>query len=156
MARQTIINEVLAEPSHVWDLLTDPREVVLWAPNVRDLEMEPKDSFAVDSIRRFRLDVGGKIETVDTRITHCIDGEMFAEQPIGGSMKLHEKVQQMKIVFRIEAVEQRSCSLILSLDYEMKGFFGKMFEKLAIGGFTSQYRLWMERLKTYAETGRPV
>jgi hypothetical protein len=31
-----------------------------------------------------------------------------------------------------------------------------MLEKVVMGTFTSQLRLWFERMKTYAETGRPV
>jgi hypothetical protein len=148
--------EILAKPDHVWELLTVPKEVEFWAPNVRDLEHNPPDRFDVDTVRRYRLDLGGKIETLETRITHCSEGEMFAETPVGGSMKLHEKVSKMKMVFRISEVEDSVCSVHFLLDYEMKGFLGKMFEKIAIGSFASQYRLWFDRLKTYAETGRPV
>jgi hypothetical protein len=123
LALQSIISEIQSKRSHVWTLLTDPKEISFWAPNVRDLVYEPKDKLAVDTIRHFRLDVAGKIETLDTRITHFIDGEMLAETPIGGSMK---------------------------------GLLAIMFEKVTIGALTAQYRIWLDRLKTYAETGRPV
>lgn len=156
MALQSIISEIHSKRSTVWNLLTDPKEVAFWAPNVRDLEIEPKNKFEIDTIRHFRLDVGGKIETLDTRITHLIDGEMFAETPVGGSMNLHEKVKYLKLIFRLEDVDDDSCSFVFSIDYEMKGLLGKMLEKITIGAFISQYKIWIDRLKTYAETGRPV
>lgn len=156
MSLQSIICEIQSKRSKVWTLLTDPKEVAFWAPNVRDLEVEPKGKFEIDTIRHFRLDVGGKIETLDTRVTHLVDGEMFVEIPVGGSMKLQDKVKHMKFIFRLEQVEETSCSLTLSIDYEMKGILGKMLEKIMIGAFLTQYNLWTDRLKTYAETGRPV
>ncbi|MBU0690513.1 SRPBCC family protein [bacterium] len=156
MSLQSIICEIHSKRSRVWTLLTDPKEVAFWAPNVRDLEIEPKGILKIDSVRHFRLDVGGKIETLDTRITHLTDGEMFVESPIGGSMKLQDKAKYMKFIFRLEQVEEDSCSLTLSIDYEMKGLLGKMLEKITIGAFITQYRHWIDRLKTYAETGRPV
>jgi hypothetical protein len=156
LALQSITSEIQSKRSHVWTLLTDPKEISFWAPNVRDLEYEPKDKIAVDTIRHFRLDVGGKIETLDTRITHCIAGEMLAETPVGGSMKVQDKVKHMKIVFRVTEVDESSCSITLTLDYEMKGLLAKMLEQVTIGAFLSQYRIWLDRLKTYAETGRPV
>jgi len=156
LALQSIIAEIQSKRSHVWTLLTDPKEISFWAPNVRDLEYDPKNNFSVDTIRRFRLDVGGKIETLETRITHFIDGEMFAETPVGGSMNVKDKVKYMKIVFRLTDVDERSCSITFTLDYEMKGLLAKMFEKVLIGTLTAQYKIWLDRLKTYAETGRPV
>lgn len=156
MAKQNVTTEIQAKPDHIWTLLTTPKEVEFWAPNVRDLEHTPPDRFDVDTIRRYRLDLGGKIETLETQVTHCKECEMFAESPVGGSMKVHEKVAHMKMVFRITEIENSLCSVSFLLDYEMKGFLGKMFEKVAVGSFTSQYRLWFDRLKTYAETGRPV
>jgi len=158
VAFQSIITEIQAKRSHVWNLLTTPKEVAFWAPNVRDLEQEPRDRFDVDTVRSYRLDVGGRIETLETVITHCITGEMFAEKPIGGSMKIHEKVEKMKIVFRLMDAEtdEKRCSLAFSMEYETKGLMGKLFEKVTIGGFISQYKIWFDRLKTYAETGRPV
>jgi hypothetical protein len=156
LALQSIISEIQSKRSHVWTLLTDPKEISFWAPNVRDLVYEPKDKLAVDTIRHFRLDVAGKIETLDTRITHFLDGEMLAETPIGGSMNVQDKVKHMKIVFRVTEVDESSCSISFTLDYEMKGLMAKLFEKVTIGTLTAQYRIWLDRLKTYAETGRPV
>jgi hypothetical protein len=42
------------------------------------------------------------------------------------------------------------------MDYDMKGFLNKALEKVYMGAFTANLRLWFERLATYAETGRPV
>jgi ribosome-associated toxin RatA of RatAB toxin-antitoxin module len=156
MARQTQMIEIEAPADKVWNLLADPKEFSFWAPNVRELDLEPKGRFDVDTLRRFRIDVNGKIETLETRITHCTPGESFAETPIGGSLKIHEKVEYMKLVYRVEPVDKKTSSLTFVLDYEMKGFLNKMLEKVVMGTFTSQLRLWFERLKTYAETGRPV
>jgi len=155
MPRHTIINEIAAPADKVWTLLADPKEFAFWAPNVRDLVLEP-DRFAVDTVRRFRLDASGRIETLETRITHCLPGETFAESPVGGSIGLHEKVQHLKMIYRVTAVEPKVCTFTFTLDYEMKGMMNKLLEKVVMGAFTAQLRLWFERLKTYAETGRPV
>lgn len=156
MSRQTITTDIGVNRDKVWNLLTDPKEVAFWAPNVRNLELEPPHSFDVETIRRFRLDISGKIETLDTRLTHYTAGEMFAEIPIGGSMKLHEKVEYMKMIYRIEALESNLCVLTFTLDYKMKGMLNQILEKIIMGTFTAQLKLWFERLRTYAETGRPV
>ncbi|MBI5059553.1 SRPBCC family protein [candidate division KSB1 bacterium] len=148
--------EILAPADKVWFLITDPKEFQLWAPNVRDLEYEPKGELNVGVTRRFRLDIQGKIETLETTITHCTDGETYAESPCGGSLKLHEKVEHLKMIYRVESVDAKTCTLRFTFDYEMKGFMNKMLEKVIMGTFTSQLKIWFERLKTYAETGRPV
>jgi carbon monoxide dehydrogenase subunit G len=155
MARQMIINEIVAPIDKVWALLSDPKEFAFWAPSVRDLELEPHN-FAVDTIRHFRLDVNGKIDTLDLKITHCIDQEMFAEIPVGGSLGIHTKVEYLKMIYRLEKVDEKSTNLTFTVDYDMKGFLNKMLERVLIGTFVGQMRLWFERLKTYAETGRPV
>ena len=156
MARQTQMMEIVAPADKVWNLLADPKEFAFWAPNVRALELEPKHRFDVDTIRRFRLDVNGKIETLETRITHCTPGVSFAETPIAGSLKIHEKVEHLKLVYRLEPVDDKTTSFTFTVDYEMKGLLNKMMEKVVMGAFTSQLRLWFERMQTYAETGRPV
>ena len=156
MARQTQMIEIVAPLDKVWNLIADPKEFSFWAPNVRELELEPKSRFDVDTVRRFRLDINGKIETLEMRITHCTPGESFAETPIGGSLKIHEKVEYLKLIYRLEAADPKTTSFTFTVDYEMKGLLNKMMEKVVMGAFTSQLRLWFERLKTYAETGRPV
>lgn len=156
MSRQTILNEIAVPVDRVWHLLTDPKEFAFWAPNVRDLEMEPPNKFEVDSIRHFRLEVAGKIETLDTRVTHVTTGESFAETPIGGSLRIHDRVTHLRMIYRLERVEDKACNLTFTLDYEMKGLLNKLLESVYMGTFISQLRLWFERLKTYAETGRPV
>jgi ribosome-associated toxin RatA of RatAB toxin-antitoxin module len=155
MPRQTVITEIDAPIDRVWHLLVDEKEFAFWAPNVRDLNLEP-NKFAVDTIRHFRLDMSGTIETLDTRITHFTENEMFAEIPVGGSLKVHEKVEYLKMIYRVEMVEEKTCSLQFTLDYDMKGFLNKMLEKVIMGAFTASLKLWFERLKTYAETGRVV
>jgi ribosome-associated toxin RatA of RatAB toxin-antitoxin module len=85
-----------------------------------------------------------------------VPGESFAEIPIGGSLKIHEKVEHLKMIYRVESIDAKMCNLTFTVDYEMKGFMNKMLEKVVMGTFTGQLRLWFERLKTYAETGRPV
>jgi carbon monoxide dehydrogenase subunit G len=156
MARQVIVTEIAAPADKVWHLLTDAKEFAFWAPNVRDLEFDPPNSFQVDTVRRFRLDVSGKIETLETRLTHFIDGEMFAEVPVGGSLKIHEKVEHLKMVYRVEPIDAKTTNFTFSIDWEMKGLMNKMLEKMIMGTFTGQLRLWFERLHTYAETGRVV
>ncbi|MFZ5432419.1 MAG: SRPBCC family protein [Calditrichota bacterium] len=156
MPRDMIINEIGAPRDKVWELLVNAKEFAFWAPNVRDLELEPKDKFDVDTVRHFRLDIAGKIETLDTLITHYQAGEMFAEIPVGGSLKLHEKVEHLKMIYRLEVVEEKTCNLTFTIDYKMKGFFNQLLEKVVMGSFIAQLRLWFERLQTYAETGRPV
>lgn len=155
MPRQTILNEIAAPIDRVWQLLSDSKEFAFWAPNIRELELEP-DKFAIDTIRRFKLDVNGKIETLETRITHCIPQQMFAETPTGGSLKLHEKVESLRMIYRIEEVDKKTTNFTFTIEYEMKGFMNKMLEKVIMGTFISQLRLWFERLQTYAETGRVV
>jgi hypothetical protein len=156
MSRQSWIQEIDASKDRVWNLLADPKEFAFWAPNVRELDLEPTHKFDVESVRRFRLDVSGKIETLETRITHFTEGEMFAEIPVGGSLKIHEKVEHLKMIYRVEATGDKTCNFMFTIDWEMKGFMNKMLEKVIIGTFTSQLKLWFERLQTYAETGRPV
>jgi hypothetical protein len=155
MPRQVILNEIGAAADRVWYLLTDSKEFAFWAPNVRELGLEP-DMFKVDSIRHFKLDVSGKIETLDTRITHLTPGESYAESPIGGTMKLHEKVEHLKMTYRVEPVDDKTSNFIFTIDYEMQGVMNKILEKVVMGAFIASLRLWFERLKTYAETGRPV
>ncbi len=156
MARQIQYIEIMSPVDKVWNLLVDPKEFAFWAPNVRDLEITPAGTIALDATRHFRLDLSGKIETLDMRVTHFTDGESFAETPVGGSMKLHEKVKSMKVVYRVEPVDAKTCTLRFTLDYEMQGFLNKMLETMVMGAFTANLKLWLERLKTYAETGRPV
>ena len=60
------------------------------------------------------------------------------------------------MIYRVTAVEPKVCTFTFTLDYEMKGMMNKLLEKVVMGAFTAQLRLWFERLKTYAETGRPV
>jgi hypothetical protein len=155
MPRQVILNEIGAAADRVWLLLTDSKEFAFWAPNVRELDLEP-DVFKVDTIRRFKLDVSGKIESLDTRITHLTPGESYAESPVGGTLKLHEKVEHLKMIYRVEVVDEKTCNFIFTIDYEMQGLLNKMLEKVVMGTFVGSLRLWFERLKTYAETGRPV
>jgi ribosome-associated toxin RatA of RatAB toxin-antitoxin module len=156
MPRQNVITEIDAPADRVWTLLIDEKEFAFWAPNVRDLSIEPADKFDVDSVRHFRLDMSGTIETLDTRITHFTKNEMFAEIPVGGSLKVHEKVEYLKMIYRVEPVDEKTTTLQFTLDYDMKGFMNKMLEKVIMGAFTASLRLWFERLKTYAETGRVV
>ncbi len=156
MSRQTQMIEIEAPADKVWSLLADPKEFAFWAPNVRELELVPKGSFGVDTERHFRLDANGKIETLVTQITHCVEGETFAEIPIGGSLNIYEKVEHLKMMYRVEAIDAKTSNFTFTIDWEMKGFLNKMLEKVVMGTFTSQLRLWFERLQTYAETGRPV
>ena len=156
MARQTQIMEIAAPVDKLWSLLADPKEFAFWAPNVRELELEPKHRFDVDTIRRFRIDVNGKIETLETRIIQCKTNEFFTEVPIAGSLKIHEKVEHLKLMYRLEPVDAKTTSFTFTVDYEMKGLLNKMMETVVMGTFTSQLRLWFERMQTYAETGRPV
>ncbi|HEY3294648.1 MAG TPA: SRPBCC family protein [bacterium] len=155
MSRQSWILEINANKDKVWNLLADPKEFAFWAPNVRDLALEP-NKLDVDTIRHFRLDISGKIETLETRITHCTPGESFAESPVGGSLKIHEKVTHLKMVYRVESLDDKTCNFMFTMDWEMKGFLNQMLEKVVMGAFTSQLRLWFDRMRTYAETGRPV
>jgi hypothetical protein len=156
MPKQVVINEIAAPVDKVWNLIVDPKEFAFWAPNVRDLELEPKDNFGVDTLRHFRLETSGKIETLDTKITHFSDQEYFSESPVGGSLKLHEKVEHLRMTYRVEPTDDRKCCLTFTIDWEMKGLLNKMLEKIYIGTFVATLRLWFERLATYAETGRPV
>jgi len=156
MPRQVILNEIQVSAEKVWTLLTDPKEFAYWAPNVRDLTVEPAGKFDIDSERRFRLDVSGKIETLETRVTHCIPRQMFAEIPVGGSLKLQEKCKHLKLIYRLESADEKTCNLVFTLDYEMKGLMNKLLEKVVMGQLSNMLRLWFERLKTYAETGRSV
>ena len=156
MPKQIITTEIEAADSHVWQLLTTPKEIEFWSPHVRELTMSPSGRFDVDTQRNFRLELQGKQVTLETRITHCIHGEMFAETPVGGSAGIHERVEYLKLIFRIIPLADKRCAVNFTLDYEMKGFLNKMMEKFILGVFLSEYKLWFERLKTYAETGRPV
>ena len=148
--------EIIAPADKVWHLITDPTEFQFWAPNVRDLDHAPKGDLDVGVRRNFRLDIQGKIETLETTVTHFTAGESYAESPSGGSLKLHEKVEYLKMIYRVEPVDNKTCTLRFTFDYEMKGLMNKMLEKVVMGTFTAQLKLWFERLKTYAETGRPV
>ncbi|MCL4305969.1 SRPBCC family protein [bacterium] len=156
MPKEIVTTEIEAPMEHVWNLLTVPKEVEFWAPNVRELRIEPNGSFAKDSTRHFQLDIAGKDVTLDTVITHYVPGELFAESVTGGSAGVHEKTEHARIVFRLISLAEKRCAVNFTIDYEMKGFLNKMLEKVVMGGVISQYKLWFERLKTYAETGRPV
>jgi len=154
--KQIITTEIEASTEKVWLALTVPKEVEFWAPNVRDLRVEPNGSFAKDSQRFFNLDLGGRDVTLETTLTHCVPNEMFAESVTGGTAGVHEKVEHLKVIFRLIELADKRCALNFTIDYEMKGFMNKMLEKVIMGALLSQYKLWFERLKTYAETGRPV
>jgi len=140
----------------LWELLTVPKEVETWAPNVRDLRIEPVGGFGKDAMRIFTLDLAGKDVTLETRVTHYANGEYYAEEVTGGSAGLHEKVEHLRTSFRFIELAEKRCAVNFTIDYEMKGFMNKMLEKVVMGAFLSQYKLWFERLKTYAETGRSV
>ena len=142
--------------SQVWQALTESKEVEFWAPNVRGLEVLPDGVVAKGARRVFNLDLNGKDATLETEITHFVQNEMFAESIVGGSAGIHEKVAHVKLIFRLIELAEKRCALNFSIDYEMKGFMNKMLEKVIMGALVSQYKLWFERLKTYAETGRPV
>ncbi|NUO18778.1 SRPBCC family protein [bacterium] len=156
MPKQIITTEIEAPMSQVWSALTVPKEVEFWAPNVRDLRIEPNGSFAKDSRRIFNLDLAGKDVTLETTITHYVPNEMFAESVTGGTAGVHDKAEHVKVIFRLIELAEKRCALNFTIDYEMKGFMNKMLEKVIMGALLSQYKLWFERLKTYAETGRPV
>ncbi|MCB9366829.1 MAG: SRPBCC family protein [Calditrichaeota bacterium] len=156
MPKETVTTEIEAPMEQVWIYLTVPKEVEFWAPNVRELRIEPSGSFAKDSTRHFKIDLNGKDVTLETQITHYIPNELFAETVIGGSAGIHEKTAHTRLVFRLISLAEKRCAVNFTVDYEMKGFLNKMLEKVMMGGVIAQYKLWFERLKTYAETGRPV
>lgn len=156
MPKQIITTEIEAPMSQVWQALTVSKEVEYWAPNVRNLKVLPDGVVAKDARRVFELDLNGKDVTLETEITHYVAGEMFAESVVGGSAGIHEKVAHVKLIFRFIELAEKRCALNFSIDYEMKGFMNKMLEKVIMGTLISQYKLWFERLKSYAETGRSV
>jgi len=154
--KQIITTEIEAPASQVWQALTVPKEIEFWAPNVRNLRTEPDGVIALNMWRFFHLDLGGKDLTLETEVTHCIVNELFAESIQGGTAGIHDKVEHLKVIFRLIELAEKRCALNFTIDYEMKGFMNKMLEKVIMGALLSQYKLWFERLKTYAETGRPV
>lgn len=156
MPKQTITTEIEAPMSQIWDLLTVPKEVEFWAPNVRDMRIEPAGGFGKDASRIFTIDLAGKDVTLETTVTHYAKGEYFAESVSGGSSGLQDKVEHLRTSYRLIELAEKRCAVSFTIDYEMKGFMNKMLEKVIMGAFLSQYKLWFERLKTYAETGRPV
>lgn len=156
MPKQIITTEIESPTERVWQALTVPKEIEFWAPNVRDLRIEPEGALTKDSSRHFNIDLGGKDVTLVTQITHLIHNEMLAETVIGGTAGVHDKVEHLKVIFRLIELAENRCALNFTIDYEMKGFMNKMLEKVIMGALLSQYKLWFERLKTYTETGRTV
>lgn len=156
MPKQIITTEIEAPLEVVWMAITMPREIEFWAPNVRELRIEPDAFFGKDSRRIFKVDLGGRDVTLETIVTHFVPREMFAETVNGGTAGVHEKVEHLRVIFRLIELAEKRCALNFTIDYEMKGFMNKMLEKVIMGALLSQYKLWFERLKTYSETGRPV
>ena len=141
----------------VWQLITEAKETEFWSPNIRDLAHEPAGPVQVGTIRKVRLEVNEKIQTLQTEVTHCDAPNFFTEIPRGITADWQKKVRGVQLTFRLEAEGEERTTLLFTGKYEPVGLMGKLLSKtIGEGMIRSALKQNLERLKTYAETGRTV
>ncbi|MFH1009870.1 MAG: SRPBCC family protein [bacterium] len=157
MPRAQVIVDIQATKEKVWHLLTDAKEMEFWCLNIRDLLYEPAGPLQVGTIRKARIEVNGKIHTLHTEVTHCEPPNFFSETPCGGTADWLRQVKSARLTYRLEAEHESETTLILTGEYELEGLWAHLFDRLIGEGMVrTMMKQNLERLKTYAETGRVV
>jgi carbon monoxide dehydrogenase subunit G len=157
MPRVQVIVDIDAPKAKVWHLISDAKEMEFWCPSIRDLAYEPAGTLQVGTVRKARIEVNGKIHAIQTEVTHCEAPNFFSETLCEGAMDWLGKVKSARLTYRLESETETRTTLILTGDYELAGLWGQFFSKLiGEGMIRSAIKQNLERLKTYAETGRVV
>ncbi len=157
MPRLQVIVDIDAPRAKVWHLISDAKEMEFWCPSIRDLAYEPAGTLQVGTLRKARIEVNGKIHALRTEVTHCEAPNFFSEMPCGCTADWLGKVTSARLTYRLEAESESRTTLIFTGEYELKGLWGQFFDKLIGEGMVrSAVKQNLERLKTYAETGRVV
>ena len=149
--------EIEAPREKVWQLITDPKEMEMWSPTLRDLFYDPPGVIQVSTLRKARIEAGGKIKEYTTKVTHCEYPEYFTEVAQGVNPFGMERIKSIQLTYRLEAEEENRTAFIFTAQYDSPGFLGRLINK-AIGEsmLRAAVKQNFERLKTYAETGRTV
>lgn len=146
-----------APQEKVWELISEAKETEFWSPNIRDLVHEPAGPVQVGTIRKVRLDVNGKIQTLQTEVTHCDAPNFFTEIPRGVTADWQKKIRAVQLTYRLESEGEERTTLLFTGKYEPVGLLGQLLSKtIGEGMVRSALKQNLERLKTYAETGRVV
>lgn len=146
-----------APQEKVWALISEAKETEFWSPNIRDLAHEPAGPVQVGTIRKVRLEIHEKIQTLQTEVTHCDAPNFFTEIPRGITADWQKKVRGVQLTYRLEAEGEERTTLYFTGKYEPVGLIGKLLSKtIGEGMIRNTLKQNLERLKTYAETGRSV
>ena len=157
MQRTQIRVEIEAPREKVWQLITEPKEMEMWSPALRDLTYDPPGAITVGTVRKARIESSGKIRTFYTQVTHCEPPDYFTEAAQGETPFVTGKVTSLQLTYRLESEEKNRTTFIFTAQYDIPGFLGRLINK-AIGEsmLRAAVKQNFERLKTYAETGRTV
>jgi uncharacterized protein YndB with AHSA1/START domain len=157
MNRTQIRVEIEAPREKVWQLITEPKEMEMWSPTLRDLTYDPPGAIQVGTMRKARVESGGKIREFNTQVTHCEPLDYFTEEAQGENPFVMGKVKSVQLTYRLESEEKDRTTFIFTVQYDIPGFLGRLINK-AIGEsmLRAAVKQNFERLKTYAETGRTV
>ena len=157
MPRVQVIVDIDAPQAKVWHLISDAKEMEFWCPSIRDLAYEPAGTLQVGTIRKARIELNGKIHALHAEVTHCEAPNFFSEVPCVGTADWLGKMKSARLTYRLEAERENQTTLIFTGEYELTGLWGQFFDKLIGEGMVrSAVKQNLERLKTYAETGRVV
>ncbi|MBM3325310.1 MAG: hypothetical protein FJY66_06545, partial [Calditrichaeota bacterium] len=81
----------------------------------------------------------------------------FSETPRAGTADWLRQVKSARMTYRLEAENEGETTLILTGEYELEGLWAQLFDRLIGEGMVrTLMKQNLERLKTYAETGRVV
>jgi uncharacterized protein YndB with AHSA1/START domain len=157
MPRVQVIVDIDASQAKVWQLITDPKETEFWSTHIRDLAHEPEGPIQVGTIRKARIEAGGKVHTLHTEVTHCEEPNFFTEVPCGGDTDWLRQVKSAQLTYRLEPETENRTTLIFTGEYQLPGLLGRIFSTVIGEGMVrAAVKQNLERLKTYAETGRVV
>ena len=157
MIQTQIRVDIDAPQEKVWQLITDPKQMELWSPVLRDLSYDPPGPIRVGTIRRARIESSGKVHEVYTQVTHCDPPNFFTEISQGENRFFMGSVKSPQLTYRLEPEGQDRTIFTFTVQFEIPGFLGRLLNK-AIGEsmLRAVVKQNFERLKTYAETGRVV
>lgn len=157
MIRTQIRVDIDAPQEKVWELITDPKQMELWSPIVRDLSYDPAGPIRVGTIRRARIESKGKVHELYTQVTHCDPPNYFTEVAQGENPFFMGSIKSTQLTYRLEPEGTDQTNFIFTVQFEIPGFLGRLLNK-AIGEsmLRAAVKQNFERLKTYAETGRVV
>jgi carbon monoxide dehydrogenase subunit G len=155
MPRAQVMVDIEAPKEKVWRLLTDAKEMEFWCPNIRDLTYEPAGPLQVGTVRKARIEVNGKVHALHTEVTHCEAPNFFSEVPRGETADWLAHVKSVRLTYRLEAENESRTTLIFTGEYELAGLWAQFFDRLIGEGMVRTIvKQNLERLQTYAETGR--